>query len=97
MSFFLQAEEIVAKGREMSSKEWRTILNTYEESLNGDIEFNSTCAITSLGLACSIVGASCTSKFNKAFCLLVSWERVGGAYWVVQRELIRHYLLPLMM
>lgn len=76
----------------MSTKQWKSMLQTYEESLD-EAEFKSACMITSLGLACCIVGSGSTAKFNRAFCLLVRWEGVGGAYWVVQVELIRHYLL----
>lgn len=41
----------------------------------------------------SIVGACDICKFKTAFQCLLKWEKIGGAYWIVQLELLRHYFI----
>jgi hypothetical protein len=46
-----------------------------------------------LGVATIIVGAMKTELFEMAFWILSEFEFIGGPYWIIQEEVLRHALL----
>lgn len=55
--------------------------------------YNTFSNLTKFLIITIIIGSQCCNLYLSCFNLLLSWERIGGCYWVVQEELIRHYLI----
>lgn len=52
---------------------------------------------TRLAIACIIIGSQRFEYYHCAFRLLCAWSSVGGCWWIIQEEILRHAAVAILM
>lgn len=93
-SLFASSNVLLSEIRNHSDiTNWADVFSLFGLGLLQPKAFASLSKLQKLALAIVIVGAQETNYFMISFRILSEWEGLGGPYWVIQVEILRHKVL----
>mmetsp|Transcript_4824 Transcript_4824/g.7332 ORF Transcript_4824/g.7332 Transcript_4824/m.7332 type:complete len:367 (+) Transcript_4824:374-1474(+) len=69
---------------------WSSILETVVSGLLNITKLSDVSMCTRLAVCIVVVGSQRRDIFSTVFSMMSEWESIGGPFWVIQEELLRH-------